>query len=78
MNQIKNLGIIPHAEILCIINVTIHYPYNSHQEDFIYLCKFLESTNNKQLSSDAYTKLAEEVLKGDILELDGTETADIL
>ena len=47
MNQIKSLVIIPHAEILCTIDVTIHYPYNSLQEDLIYLRSFLESTNDK-------------------------------
>ena len=46
------------------------YPNKPHGEGLASLRKFLKTRDNKQISSDALTELAEVVLKNNIFEID--------
>ena len=46
------------------------YPNIPHGEGLASLCRFLETRDNKQISSDTLTKLAEVALKNNIFEFD--------
>ena len=47
------------------------YPNILHGEDLTSLRRFLETRDNKQISSDTLTELAKVVLKNNIFEFDG-------
>ena len=46
------------------------YPNTSHGEDLASLYRFLETRQNKQISSDTLAELAKVVLKNNIFESD--------
>ena len=46
------------------------YPNIPHGEGLDFLRRFLETRDNKQISSDTLTELAEAVLKNNIFEFD--------
>ena len=69
LNKIK-LGSLSDGAILCIIDVVCHYPKIPLGEGLASLRKFLETRDNKQISSDTFMELAEVVLKSKILEFD--------
>ena len=69
LNNIKKLGSLPDRAILSTMGVVGLYsniPYGSLYVSHM----FLETRNNKQISSDTSTELAEVVLKNNIFELD--------
>ena len=68
LSELKNLGKLPQEAILCTTDVAALYPNILHQEGLTSLSRFLELTNNKQISSDTLTELAEIVLKNNIFE----------
>ena len=65
LNKIKKLGSLPDGAILCTMDVSI-----PHEEGLTSLRRFLETRDNKQISSDTLTELAEVVLKNNIFEFD--------
>ena len=70
LNKIKKLGSLPDGAILCTIDVVGLYPNIPHGEGLASLRRFLETRDNKQISSDTLTELAEAVLKNNIFEFD--------
>ena len=62
LNKIKKLVRFPDGAILCAIDVVSLYPNIPHGEGLASLHRFLETRNNKQISSDTLTELAELVL----------------
>ena len=66
----KNLVKLPQGVILCTIDVVGLYPNIPHNEGLTSLQRFLELRDNKQISSDTVTDLAEIVLKDQIIEFD--------
>ena len=70
LNKIKKLGSLPDGAILCTMDVVGLYPNIPHGEGLDSLRRFLETRDNKQISSDTLTELAEVVLKKNIFEFD--------
>ena len=66
LNKIKKLGSLPDGAILCTMDVVGLYPNIPHGEGLASLRRFLETRDNKQISSDTLTELAEVVLKNNI------------
>ena len=64
------LGSLPEGVILCTMNVVGLYPNIPHGEGLASLHRFLETRDNKQVSSDTLTEIAEVVLKNNIFEFD--------
>ena len=52
------------------MDVVCLYPNILNGENLASLCRFLETKDNKQISSDTLTELAEVVLKNKIFEFD--------
>ena len=69
-NKIKKLGSLPNGAILSTMDVVGLYPNIPHGEGFASLRRSLEIRDNKQISSDTLTELAEVVLKKNIFEFD--------
>ena len=69
LNKIK-LERLSDGVMLCIIDVMCLYPKIPLGEGLASLRKFLETRDNKQISSDTFMELAEVVLKSKILEFD--------
>ena len=69
LNKIK-LERLSDGAMLCIIDVMCLYPKIPLGEGLASLRKFLETRDNKQISSDTFMELAEVVLKIKILEFD--------
>ena len=70
LNKIKKTGKFPEGAILCTMDVVGLYPNIPHGEGLASLYKFLETRENKQISSDTLAELAEIVLKNNIFEFD--------
>ena len=70
LNKIKKLGSFPDGAILCTMDVVDRYPNIPRGEGLASLRRFLETRDNKQISSDTLTELAEVVLKNNIFEFD--------
>ena len=70
LNKIKKLGSLPDGAILCTMDVVGLYPNIPHGEGLASLRRFLETRDNKQISSDTLTELAEVVLRNNIFEFD--------
>ena len=70
LNKIKKIGKLPEGAILCTVDVVDLYPNISHGKGLASLYKFLETRENKQISSDTLAELAEIVLKNNIFEFD--------
>ena len=70
LNKIKKIGKLPEGTILCTIDVVGVYLNIPHGEGLATLYKFLETRDNKQISSDTLAELAEVVLKNNIFEFD--------
>ena len=70
LNKIKKIGKLPEGAILCTMDVVGLYPNIPHGEGLASLYKFLETRENKQISSDTLAELAEIVLKNNIFEFD--------
>ena len=68
LNKIKKLGSLPDGAILCTMDVVGLYPNIPHGEGLASLRRFLETRDNKQISSDTLTELTEVVLKNNIFE----------
>ena len=68
--MIKKIGKLPEWTILCTLDVVGLYPNIPHGEGLASLYKFLETRENKQISSDTLAELAEIVLKNNIFEFD--------
>ena len=68
--KIKKLGSLPDGAILCTMDVVGLYPNIPHGEGLNSLRRYLETRDNKQISSDTLTELAEVVLKNNIFEFD--------
>ena len=62
LNKIKKLGGLPDADILCIIDVADRYPNIPYGKVLPLSVGFLETSDNKQISSDTLAELAEVVL----------------
>ena len=71
--KIKKLGNLPDGAILSTMDVVGLYPNIPHGEALASVRKFLETRDNKQISSDTLTERAEVVLKNNIFEFE-TET----
>ena len=57
--------------LIFLIYIYIYiYIYTPHGEGLVSLCRFLETRDNKQISSDTLMELAEVVLKNNIFEFD--------
>ena len=69
LNKIKKIGKLPEGAILCTMNVVGLYPNIPHGEGLACLYKFLETRENKQISSDTLAEVAEIFLKN-IFEFD--------
>ena len=70
LKRIKKIGKLPEGAILCTMDVVGLYPNIPHGEGLASLYKFLETRENKQISSDTLAELAEIVLKNNIFEFD--------
>ena len=70
LNNLKKIGKLPEGAILCTMDVVGLYPNIPHGEGLASLYKFLETRENKQISSDTLAELAEIVLKNNIFEFD--------
>ena len=62
LNKIKKIGKLREGAILCNMDVVGLYPNIPHGEGLASLYKFLESRENKQISSDTLEELVEIVL----------------
>ena len=69
-NKIKKLGSLLDGAILSTMDVVGPYPNIPHGEGLASLRRSLETRDNKQISSDTLTELAEVVLKNNIFEFD--------
>ena len=67
----KKLGSLPDGAILCTMDVVGLYPNIPHGEGLASLCRFLETRDNKKISSDTLIELAEVVLTNNIFEFGG-------
>ena len=70
LNKIKKTGKLPEGAILCTMDVVGLYPNIPHGVGLASLYKFLETRENKQISSDTSAELAEIILKNNIFEFD--------
>ena len=70
LNKIKKLGSLPDGAILCTMDVVGLYPNIPHGEGLDSLRRYLETRDNKQISSDTLMELAEVVLKNNIFKFD--------
>ena len=70
LNKVKKLGRLPDGAILWTMDVVGLYPNIPHGEGLDSLRRYLETRDNKQISSDTLTELAEVVLKNNIFEFD--------
>ena len=70
LNKIKKLGSLPDGAVLCTMDVVGLYPNIPHGEGLDSLRRYLETRDNKQISSDTLTELAGVVLKNNIFEFD--------
>ena len=70
LKRIKKIGKLPEGAILCTMDVVGLYPNIPHGEGLASLYKFLETRENKQISSDTLSELTEIVLKNNIFEFD--------
>ena len=70
LNKIKKLGSLPDGAILCTMDTVGLYPNIPHEEGIASLRKFLETRDNKKISSDTLTELEEVVLRNNIFEFD--------
>ena len=70
LNKIKKLGILRDGAILCTMDIVDLYPNIPYGEGLDSLRRFSETKDNKQISSDTLTELAELVLKNNIFEFD--------
>ena len=70
LNKIKKIGSLPDGAILCTMDVVGLYPNIPHGEGLDSLRRYLETRDNKRISSDTLTELAEVVLKNNIFEFD--------
>ena len=61
---------MPDGEIICTMDVVGLYPNIPHGEDLASLRGFLETSDNKQISSETFTELEEVLLKNNISEFD--------
>ena len=68
LNKIKMVRSLPDGAILCTMDVVGLYPNIPHGEGLDSLRRFLETRDNKQISSDTLTELPEVVLKNNIFE----------
>ena len=68
LNKIKKIWKLPEGAILCPMDVVGLYPNIPHGGNLASLHKFLETRDNKQISSDTFIELAEIVLKNNIFE----------
>ena len=62
LNKIRKLGGVPDGAVLCIIDVADRYPNIPYGKVLPLSVGFLETSDNKQISSDTLTELAEVVL----------------
>ena len=69
LNKIK-LGSLPDGAMLCIKDIVCLYPKIPLGEGLASLLKFLETRDNKQISSYTFMEPAEVVLKSKIFEFD--------
>ena len=69
LNKIKRIGKLPEGAILCNTDAFGLYPNIPHREGLASLYEFLETRENKQISSDTLAELAEIVLKIIYLDL---------
>ena len=65
LNKIKEIGKLPEGAFLCTMDVAGLYPNIPHGEGLASLYKFLETRENKQISSDTLAELAEIVFEFD-------------
>ena len=70
LNKIKKLGSLPDGAILCTMDVVGLYPNTPHGEGLDSLRRYLKTRDNKQISGDTLTELAEVVVKNNIFEFD--------
>ena len=70
LNKNKKLESLPDGIILCTMDVVGLYRNTRHGEGLASLRRFSETRDNKQISSDTLTELAEVVLKNNIFEFD--------
>ena len=68
LSKLKSLGKLPQGAILCTIDVVGLYPNILHSKGLTSLRRFLELTDNKQISSDTLTELAEIMTENNIFE----------
>ena len=66
LNNLKKIGKLPEGAILCTMDVVGLYCNIPHGEVLASLYKFLETRENKQISSDTLTELAEIVFEFDL------------
>ena len=67
---LKKIGKLPKEVILCTMDVVGLYHNIPHGEGLASLYKFLETRENKQISSDTSAELAEIFLENNIFEFD--------
>ena len=70
LNKMKKTGKLPERAIPCTMDVVGPYTNIPHEEGLVSLFKFLETSENKQISHDTLADLAEIVLKNNIFEFD--------
>ena len=70
LNKTKKLGSLPDGAILCTVDVVGLNPHIPNGEGLASLLRFLETKDNKQISSDTLAELAGVVLKNKIFEFD--------
>ena len=63
LNEIKKIGKLLEGAILCTMHVVGLYPNIPHGEGLASLYRFLETRENKQISSDTLAEIAKIVLK---------------
>ena len=68
LKKIKELGQLPEGTILCIVDVVGLYPNIPHDESLAFLKNFLDSTVDRQVTTDTLIKLAELIPKKNIFE----------
>ena len=64
--NIKRIGKLPEGAILCTMDLVGLYCNIPHGEGLVSLYKFLETRENKQISSDTLAELAEIVFEFDL------------
>ena len=70
LNKIKKLESLPDGAILCTMDVVGPCPNIPHGEGLASHSRFLETRDNKQISSETLMELAEVVLKNNTFEFD--------